>query len=343
MMSERVNIPVGVRLSSDIEERSDYGRRPFKARVRWTDPVTKKRPSLSEPFESREEAEAWIARLVRFAAQGVDPKTATMTLAEYGAANMDLALRGLEKKSTDPYQAGWRKRVVPTLGHLSVAMLTNGAVDRAVVGWIGDGVGKSTVKNSLAVLVRVMEQAVRDGLRETNPARVRGWQKLYQQIEDELDDPRALALPNWAALTTLADALVQRSADRYRGWGDVVIFAACTASRIGEVSGCRAGDIDTDTWTWHVRRQTTPSPGGMEDKGTKGNRARHVPLIEEVRQLVSDRLDVIGRENLMRACSADLGEAGSLPVSCGMQRIGMRSSHRSGMSICVGTISGTPV
>lgn len=295
-MSDRVEIPVGVRLSSDIEERSDYGRRPFKARVRWIDPVTKKRPSLSEPFESREEAEAWIDRLIRYAAQGIDPKTATMTLAEYGKTNMDLALRGLEKKTTDPYMAGWRKRVVPTLGHLSVAMLTNGAVDRAVVSWVGAGVGKSTVKNSLAVLVRVMEQAVRDGLRETNPARVRGWQKLYQQIEDELDDPRALALPNWTALTTLADALVQRSADRYRGWGDVVIFAACTASRIGEVSGCRVGDIDTDTWTWRVRRQTTPSPGGMEDKGTKGNRARYVPLIEEVRQLVAGRLDAVGRD-----------------------------------------------
>ncbi|MFD8246944.1 tyrosine recombinase XerC [Nocardia sp. NPDC059691] len=296
-MAVRANVPVGVRLSADIEERSDYGRRPFKARVRWTDPVTKKRPAVSEPFETREEAEAWIARLERKAAQGIDPKTATMRLSDYGEANMELALRGLEKKTTDPYMAGWRKRVVPTLGHLPVAMLTNGAVDRAVVGWINDGAGKSTVKNSLAVLVRVMEQAVRDAIRETNPARVRGWQKLYQQIEDELDDPRSLALPNWSALVTLADALVARSADRYQGWGDVVIFAACTASRIGEVSGCRVGDIGTDTWTWRVRRQTTPGPGGMEDKGTKGNRARYVPLIEEVRQLVTQRIAIVGTDN----------------------------------------------
>ncbi|WP_245673283.1 tyrosine-type recombinase/integrase [Nocardia lijiangensis] len=291
-----MNIPVGLRLSVDIEERADYGRRPFKARVRWTEPGTKKRPSVSEPFETREEAEAWIARLQRKAAQGIDPKTATMRLAEYGDANMDLALRGLENKTLDPYKAGWRKRVVPSLGHLPVAMVTNGAVDRAVVGWIGDGAGKSTVKNSLAVLVRVMEQAVRDEIRDTNPARVRGWQKLYQQIEDELDDPRSLALPNWSALATLADALVNGSADHYRGWGDVVIFAACTACRIGEVSGCRVKDIDVKSWTWKVRRQTTPSPGGMEDKGTKGNRAREVPLIEEVRQLVTDRLAAIGRD-----------------------------------------------
>lgn len=293
-MSKVPNIPVGVRLSSYIEERKDYGRRPFKARVRWVDPETKKRPSVSEPFETREEAEQWIANLELKAAQGVDPKTATMRLTDYGNTNMDMALRGLEKKTRDPYMAGWRKRVVPTLGHLPVAMLTNGAVDRAVVGWISDGAGKSTVKNSLAVLVRVMEQAKRDNIRESNPARIRGWQKLYEQIEDELDDPRSLALPNWSALVTLADALVARSAGRYQGWGDVVIFAACTASRIGEVSGCRVGDIDTENWTWRVRRQTTPSPGGMEDKGTKGNRARYVPLIEEVRQIVEKRLELAG-------------------------------------------------
>src|ERR1700716_1188077 len=32
--------------------------------------------------------------------------------------------------------------------------------------------------------------------------------------------------------------------------------------------------------------------------GTKGNRARYVPLIAEVRQLVSKRLDQVGRDNL---------------------------------------------
>jgi integrase len=89
----------------------------------------------------------------------------------------------------------------------------------------------------------------------------------------------------------LADALVDRSSNHYRGWGDVVTFAACTAARIGEVSGCRVGDIDTAEWTWTVQRQTTPSPGGVADKGTKGKRARTVPLIEEVRELVQRRID----------------------------------------------------
>lgn len=46
----------------------------------------------------------------------------------------------------------------------------------------------------------------------------------------------------------------------------MVIFAACTAARIGEVSGCRVKDVDTTEWKWQVRRQTTTSPGGLVDK-----------------------------------------------------------------------------
>src|SRR5260370_12120360 len=83
-----------------------------------------------------------------------------------------------------------------------------------------------------------------------------------QLAEDELDDPRSLALPDWDALEHLAAALVARSAGQYPGWGDVVEFTACTAALIGETSGVRRADIDRKTWIWHVRRQTTPGPGG---------------------------------------------------------------------------------
>ncbi|MGQ4718831.1 hypothetical protein ACUN22_34765 [Streptomyces anulatus] len=80
-------------------------------------------------------------------------------------------------------------RVVPALGPLAVRMITNGAVDRTAQNWIADELGRSTVKNTITVLVRVMEQAVRDGIIKVNPARVTGWQKLYKQAEDEPLDP----------------------------------------------------------------------------------------------------------------------------------------------------------
>ncbi|MER6097493.1 site-specific integrase [Streptomyces sp. NPDC001728] len=286
-------IPIGVRLKTDVEYRPDRPS-PYRARVRWWDPETKSRKSLSTAKESEDEAQEWLTGLIEAAEAGINPSLATMPLADYGTANMQLALRGLELKTRDPYLSGWKLRVVPALGHLPVRMITNGAVDRTVQNWIADEHGRSTVKNSLAVLVRVMEQAVRDGIIKINPARVTGWQKLYKQAEDELLNPRALALPDWQALIQLADALVAASYGEYRGWGNVVVFAACTAARIGEVSGCRVGDIDTTNWIWTVRRQTTPAPGGLVDKGTKGKRARQVPIIEEIRPLVAQRVLAAG-------------------------------------------------
>lgn len=282
--------PVGVPVACDIEVREDR-RKAYRARARWVDPGTGRRISRSCAAETVELAQAWLDEIQRAARSGIDPRAATMRLADYGASVLTLATRGLERKTLDPYLAGWRRRVVPTLGHLPVKMITNGAVDRAVAGWIADECGRSSVKNSLAILVRVLEQAVRDGLIDRNPGRLTGWQRDYQRAEDELDDPRSLALPDWDALVGLAEAVVARSAGRYAGWGEVVVFAACTAARIGEVSGVRAEDIDRRSWMWTVRRQTTPGPGGLIDKGTKGKRARTVPLIEEVRELVGRRLD----------------------------------------------------
>jgi integrase len=229
-----------------------------------------------------------------------------MTVAEYGTANMKLALRGIARKTTDPYLAGWRKRVVPVLGHLPLTMVSNGIVDRAIKAWIADGASRSTVKNSLAVLVLVMEQAVRDEIIERNPSRVFGWQRQYELVEDEVDNPRALALADFHALQTLSAALVAKSNPPYQGWGDAVIFAACTAGRIGEVSGCLVRDINTKDWIWTVRRQTTPSPGelaegltrstggGLVDKATKGRRSRVVPLIPQVHETVMRRLKAVG-------------------------------------------------
>jgi len=282
--------PIGVDLAPDVEHRPER-RHPYRARVRWTDPATGRRRSKSSSVDDPEAAQRWIDGMLRAARGGIDPTAATMRLRDYGDAVMKLAVRGLEAKTLDPYLAGWRKRVVPTLGHLPVRMITNGAVDRAVHGWIADECGQSTVKNSIAILVRVMEQALRDGIIDRNPARISGWQREYQAAIDELDDPRSLALPDWESLVGLAQALVARSHGRLAGWGEVVEFAAGTAARIGEVSGVRKEDVDRDTWLWTVRRQTTPGPGGLIDKGTKGKRARTVPIIVELQDMLGRRLD----------------------------------------------------
>ena len=312
-MAKKVEIPIGVNLSADIEYRGDFPR-PYRARVRWLDPNTRSRRSLSESFKDEGGAKAWLEEMQCKARGGIDPATATMTLADYGKLVMDLAMRGLEPKTLDPYMGGWRSLVVPSIGHIEVRRLTNGVVDRAVHSWIADGVGRSRVKNALAALVRITEQAVRDELIDKNPSRVSGWQKEYKQVEAELQDPRSLALPDFATLQQLADALVAASADgrtkdlvTYRGWGEVVIFAACTAARIGEVSGVRVKDIDTVNWVWKLVRQTTPSPGGLQDKDPKSKRARFVPILPEIRPLVRRRIGLTNGDPMARLFTGPRG------------------------------------
>jgi hypothetical protein len=302
------------------------------------------RSSKSEAFDTRDAAVEWVTRMERAAARGVDPNTATTTLSDYGNANMKLALRGLEVKTTDPYLAGWRKRVVPTLGQLRLTMITSGALDRTVHGWIADECSRSTVKNSLAVLVRVMEQGLRDGIIDRNPARVTGWQREYKFAEDELDDPRALAPPDWNALTTLADALVARSVGRYQGWGDAVIFEACTAARIGQTpdascaisiprngSGLSAARQLHRRVTWSTDKHS-PLPAGWWIRTPRESGRGRVPLIDAIHDLIKRRIEHAPVMIAMLDCSPVPEAAGSPPPPCAPPRHGTRWSPTWGTS-----------
>jgi hypothetical protein len=170
--------PSAVQLHSDVEVRRGARAESFRARVRWYD-KTGRRRSRSETFPTEQNARDWISELTDAADSGLDPDRFAQPLAEYGTSVLDLALRGLEPKTTVPYLSGWRLRIVPSLGHLVTRLITTGAVDRAVRSWIAEGASRSTVKNSLAMLVRIMEQALRDGIVDRNPARISGWQREY--------------------------------------------------------------------------------------------------------------------------------------------------------------------
>src|SRR5689334_10126860 len=108
-------------MSADIQNRPDRSQ-PYRPRHRWAAPPAGRRRSKSEAFATESAAQGWIDTLQKLASDGVTPVTATMTLAQYGESVMELATRGLEPKTLDPYLAGWRRRIVPTLGHLAVRM-----------------------------------------------------------------------------------------------------------------------------------------------------------------------------------------------------------------------------
>ena len=272
--------PLGVRLTIDVEENVGPRGTTFWARVRWTNPANHHREGVKRAFDSREAVEDWLETMRHTAKTGFDPG---QTLSQYVELIGDRWTRAIDPTSTyDPYAAGLRRRVLPTLGHLPVTMISAGLVDRAIDAWEQE-YGRSTVKNSVAVLVLVLDEAVRDGMIVRNPAKDRARRRTVGRSfgNTEPGSPRDLALPDVVSLDRLVEAVIE--AGGHQCWGDMVTILATTAMRISEVSGLRVGDVDLGRGLLHVFRQTYPGRGGLVTKQTKGRRRRTVPIIEPLR------------------------------------------------------------
>lgn len=186
--------PVGVKISTDLERRS-YG---IRARARWTDPISKRRIIRSEIVDDEAAAHEFFDSLRQSSAKGMD---VSMTLTEFVTTIGDRWARGLDPTSTgETYGYGLKLRVLPALGHLPVAQITAGIIDRTIDAWEKRH-GASTIKNSIAPLVRVLDEAVRDGLIPINPAKNRAKRSLNRnafRLQPVRMLPRArMRSPTW--------------------------------------------------------------------------------------------------------------------------------------------------
>lgn len=266
---ERKTPPVGVKLSPDVERRA-YG---FRARVRWTDPISKQRQTRSTVVKTMDEVNEFFAQMARAAETGSDP---TITLTAFVERIADRWKRGLDLTSTaQGYDAGLRLRVLPALGHVQVGKITPGMIDRAIDDW-ETRYSASILKNSIAPLVRVLDEAVREDVISANPAKNRARRSLNTSAPQTTGSPRAYAIPDLDTLDKLADAcgLVHQS------YHDHVMLAALLAARGSEVAGLRVGDVDWTTEIVTIAQQTYPGQGGLVTKATKGRQARPVPILK---------------------------------------------------------------
>ncbi len=262
--------PVGVHLSTDVETRA-YG---FRARVRWTDPTTKERPTASTVVRTMEEVEEFFAQMRRASENQIDP---SITLSAYIESLGDRWTRGLDQTSTvEGYEAGLRLRVLPALGHIAVAKITPGMIDRTIDTW-EEQYSPSVIKNTVSPLVRVLAEAVRDEIVTVNPADGRA-RRTYHKAKPETAgvSPRAYAIKDLKTLNRLADACGEIALPYH----DYVMLAALLSARSSEVAGLRVGDVHWDENIVWINRQTYPGKGGLVDKATKGRERRPVPILK---------------------------------------------------------------
>ena len=214
-----------------------------------------------------------------------------MTLLEFVTSIGDRWARGLDPTSTgETYGYGLKLRVLPALGHLPVTQITAGIIDRTIDEW-EQRHGSSTIKNTIAPLVRVLDEAVRDGLIQINPAKNRAKRSLnrnaFRGQSAEHASPRAHAIPDMKTLNRLARACGKV----HQSYSDFVMLAALLAARSSEVSGLQVGDVDFDKNLVMIRRQAFPGKGGLVTKPTKSRKERRVPILEPLRPVLERLTD----------------------------------------------------
>lgn len=268
MTNQTSDMPrAGTRLNTDLTTRNAR----VRARVRWTDPVTRRRRSRSITVENEIEGEKFFELIRSSFGQPLDP---LITLSGYAELIGDRFLRGVDMTSTaSGYRAGLRLRVLPALGHVRIREISAGVVDRCIDMWEIEH-SSSTLKNTIAALTRVLDEAVRDELITRNPARDRSNRRYRSQAALK----QVRQMPSPANVERIAAAC----AEIHQSYSDHVILSAFLAARASEVAGLLVRDVDWENGVVAIERQCFPGTGGLSVKAPKGRRARSVPIVDPV-------------------------------------------------------------
>ncbi len=257
--------PLGVRIHTDTLPR---GKR-IRARARWTDPISGVRKSRSITVDNEASACEFFSALRSPVGTDLDP---FIKLTNYADQIGDRFLRGVDMTSTaSGYRAGLRLRVLPALGHLRIRDITTGIVDRSIDRWEIEH-SRSTLKNTIAALTRVLDEAVRDEIITRNPVRDRAHRRYRTQEATQTLTP----IPSLTDIERIAAACTAI----HQSYADHVVISALLAARCSEIAGFLVGDVDWTSKVVTIERQCFPGSGGLIIKPTKSRRVRRVPIIE---------------------------------------------------------------
>ena len=257
----RIDPASGEVLPEGIRYRTDRGRYEVRVRVRYPDGIWHER---SRTFLTLAEANSGREALLRALAYGGE-----IPLERWHERYWPVVEASVRPATARAYDAAWRMRVSPALGHLALAWITSPAIEAAMLEWPG---ALSTKKEALSILSRLLDGARRARLIDRNPVKE---VRVPREAQQSSLRSRALSVDEIRHLLALI------SAGPYRSFAAGLAF---TGMRAGEASALRVGDVDFDAGVIHVCRSLSPGRSGeLIEQAPKGYRNRYVPLCEEVR------------------------------------------------------------
>ncbi|MFI5821370.1 tyrosine-type recombinase/integrase [Streptomyces rishiriensis] len=240
--------------------------------VRYRDPETGQLRPAETTYATKSDAQVALTHIEADITRGQwsDPDAGAVNFAEYATAW--LRDRKLADRTRERSESVMRLYILPTFGAGTMADVTTARVRSWRGKLLAAGVGEPTVVKAYQLLRALMNTAVDDELIRRNPCRIKG--------AGRYDVPERPVL-SVAEVFAVADAI----APRYRL---LVLLAAFTTLRFGELAALRRRDVDMERLTVSVRRsQAELQDGRLFDKAPKsaaGVRAVSFPaeLLDDV-------------------------------------------------------------
>lgn len=219
-----------------------------------------------QTFRTKSEADAWLAAARADLDRGtwINPDAGRISLEEY--AWQWLAERhNLRPRTRELYESELRLHILPSLGQVELRHLTSARVRTWHSGLLAEWPGAPTVAKCYRLLRAILGTAVEDELIVKNPCVLKG-----AGVERSAERPVA----NVEQVYAIADAIERR----YRA---LVLLAAFTGLRLGELRALRRNRIDLRQCAVHVSEQIQDLTDGTvivgEPKSAAGRRTVAFP------------------------------------------------------------------
>lgn len=165
----------------------------------------------------------------------------------------------LEKTNLKPstihrYAYDIDRYVIPAFGHLEIDQITYAQLKRFVIEKVDAGLSRDTVRNIVASIRGMMNEALEEGWIDANPVQRLG--KFWRKGKVRREEPEPFTYDELAA--------VIEKAQEKRYWYELILVLARTGMRPGEGIALKWEDLDFPNGLIQVRRNLPSHPGVRE-------------------------------------------------------------------------------
>ena len=189
----------------------------------------------------------------------------------------------LKVRSHELYSGITTRYLLPALGNVCLRDITRSRLRDFVTDLHAKGLSRSYIRNILAALSGILQQAVEDEHLDYNPAARLGRYTGRQNKEIEEKPP----VKYWTE--EQFTRILARTQQEYPAWHDLFATMLWTGFRAGEALGLQWDDIDQEGQVIYVRRSVYERGREIRRGSPKGNKVRQVQMAPQLGKLLSDR------------------------------------------------------